>query len=179
MIHKFDNQIRPVILDDDHCSDACPYNTTCDCCGNHICVGIWIFKNDSIGHSRSVKCKEYWKMKKAKNRNLIEASKIKAGMVIGITIKEPFDDIVLVIAKTGHTKIDYTYLDFQDSYGGAYCGTLDGKKIVKVFKGKRRKQILNHIKDDVFQNLHDIEHLIDVIRLIEDMEPVRKERKKK
>lgn len=103
-------------------------------------------------------------------RDIIKAAAIKAGMVIGIKRRKDFDDIVLVLAKTGFTKVSYTFLDYADGYGGALCSDIGGKEKVKVIKGLKRKAVLKSIKDDVFKNLHDIQNLIDTIRLIEDME---------
>ncbi len=104
----------------------------------------------------------------------IKASKIKPGMVININRKgannRKYEDICLVTATTGHTKVNYTHLDFQDAYGGLLIGTIDGLEEVQIIKGKRRKYILDHIKNDVFRNLHDIENIIDTLRLIEAME---------
>ena len=110
-------------------------------------------------------------------KNLIEAKDIKAGMIIGRTIREDYDDIMLIIAKTGFTKVEYTYLDYQDGQD-AFCGSIDGKEKVKVFKGKRREYIFKHIRNDVFKNLHDAQNKVDIIRLIEDMTPRKRERKK-
>jgi len=109
-------------------------------------------------------------MKKKNSDDFIEASKIKPGMIIGIKRRVKYDDIVLVIAKTGFVKVDYTYFDYQDSYGGPFCGGIDGKEKVKVITGERRQHVFNHIKNDIFKNLHDVEHSIDTIRLIESMD---------
>ena len=103
-------------------------------------------------------------------KDFIEASKIKPGMVIGIKRRKKYDDFCLVLAVTGHTKVEYTHLDFQDSYGGALIGSIDGTEYVKVIKGKKKQHIFNHIKDDIFKWKWDIEHLIDTLRLIEAMD---------
>lgn len=107
-----------------------------------------------------------------KKQNLIEASKIQPGMTIGIERqnKGQYDDYCLIIAKSGFTKVKYTHLDFQDSYGGALVGELEGKELVEVITGRKRQHIFEHIKNDLFKNLHDVEHLIDVMRLIEAMD---------
>ena len=101
---------------------------------------------------------------------LIKASEIKAGMVIAIKRKVKYDDIVLVLAKNGFAEVEYTFLDYQDAYGGALVGSIKGTEKVKVIVGEKRKAVIKSIKDDVFKNYFDLEHLIDMIRLIEDME---------
>lgn len=100
----------------------------------------------------------------------IPASKIKAGMVVAIKRKVKYDDIVLVLAKKGFTEVEYTFLGYQNAYGGALVGSIKGTEIVKVIIGIQRKAVIKSIKDDVFKNYFDLEHLIDMIRLIEDME---------
>ncbi len=106
-----------------------------------------------------------------KDKNLIKASEIKPGMTIAIKRKgTTYDDFCLILAKSGHTNVEYTHLDFQDSYGGAMIGSIDGKELVKVIKGKKRQYIFDHIKKDIFKYKWDIEHIIDTLRLIESMD---------
>jgi superfamily II helicase len=100
---------------------------------------------------------------------LIQASAIKAGMVIAIK-RDKYNEIALVLAKKGFVNVEFTHLDYQDAYGDALVGSIQGTKKVKVITGLKRKYIIKKIKDDVFKYLHDVEHLIDMIRLIEDME---------
>ena len=99
----------------------------------------------------------------------IKAKEIKPGMVIGIKRIKKYNDICLVTACSGYTEIEYTHLDLQDAYGGLVVGTLDGEEKVKVINGDQRKYIIDVIKKDVFKNLHDIENVVDTIRLIEAM----------
>lgn len=102
---------------------------------------------------------------------VIKASEIKAGMIIGITRgKHKFRDIVLILAKNGFVKVEYTHLGLQDSYGGAMCGTIDGKEQVLVITGKRRKEIFKSIRHDVYDNLHDLEDITNTLNLIRDMD---------
>jgi len=104
-------------------------------------------------------------------KNLIEASKMKPGMIIGIKRRgDKYDDIVLILAKTGYDKVEYTFLDYQDAYSSAMCSGIDGKELVKVMTGKRRKYIFEHIRSDVFKYHNDVEQLIDTLRLIEAMD---------
>lgn len=105
-----------------------------------------------------------------KNKDFIEASKIKPGMIIGIKRKVKYDDFCLILAVSGSTTVEYTHLDFQDSYGGAMIGSIDGKERVKIIKGKKRQYIFDHIKEDVFKWKWDNEHLINTLRLIEAMD---------
>ena len=99
----------------------------------------------------------------------IIASAMKAGMVINIK-RNKYNDIALILAKSGRSNIEYTHLDYQDSYGGVMVGSITGTEKIQVITGAKRKYIIKKIKDDVFKYLHDVEHLIDMIRLIEDME---------
>jgi hypothetical protein len=97
------------------------------------------------------------------------ASAIKPGMVICIKRNGKWNDYCLVTAISGYSEIEYTHLDYQDSYGGLLIGSIKRDEVVKVMAGKERKLIISKIKDDVFRNLHDIENVIDTIRLIEAM----------
>lgn len=99
----------------------------------------------------------------------IKASEIKPGMVIGIDRGDNYKDTCLILAKKGFVEVEYTHLDTGEAYGGAMVGTIDGSTMVKVIRGKKRDKIIKTIKDEVFKNLHDIEYLIDMIRLIEAM----------
>jgi hypothetical protein len=115
--------------------------------------------------------KELRRNEMKKKGTFINASEIKPGMIIGIKRNDKYDDFCLIIATSGHVKVEYTYLDFQDSYGSTgYSGSIDGKERVKVIKGKKRKYIFNHIKDDLFKYKWDNEHLINTLRLIESMD---------
>jgi hypothetical protein len=100
---------------------------------------------------------------------IIKACQIKPGMVICFKRNGKFNDFCLVTAVRGKTKVEYTHLDFQDSYGGLLVGTIDGSEKVKVVEGDQRKHILSKIKDDVFQYLHDVENIINTLNLIEAM----------
>ena len=104
---------------------------------------------------------------------LIPASKIKAGMVIGIKRKREYDDFCLILAKRGFVDVEYTHLGYQDAYGSAMVGSIKGTEKVKVITGAKRKIIIKRIRDDVFKYLFDVEHLIDTLNLIEDMEKPR------
>ena len=103
----------------------------------------------------------------------IRAHKIKPGMVVGFR-RGPkgnrFDDCCLILATKGLVDVEYTFLDLQQAYGGALVGTIGGKEEVRVLKGNKRKSVISKIKRDVFRNLHDIENLIDMVRLIEAMD---------
>ena len=100
---------------------------------------------------------------------MIKASEIKPGMVIAVQRGVNYEDACLILATTGITNVEYTYLDYQDSYGGAMIGSINGEKKVKVIVDKNRAIVIEKIKNDVFKNLHDIEQLVDTIRLIEAM----------
>ena len=101
----------------------------------------------------------------------IKASAIQPGMVIGIKRnKSEYDDICLATAKSGYSNVEYTHLDLQDAYGGLMIGSIDGKTLVEVVTGRKRKAVISKIKDDVFRNLHDTENIINTINLIEAMD---------
>ena len=100
----------------------------------------------------------------------IKASAIKPGMVICIKRKSEFDDFCLVTATRGKVVVSYTHLDFQYAYGGLLVGSIKGSETVHVILGKKRKRILDRIKRDIFHNLHDVENIIDTLKLIEVME---------
>lgn len=102
----------------------------------------------------------------------IKASKIKPGMVINVkrlSNKRVINDYCLVTAVSGHIDVDYTHLDFNDSYNGLVIGNIKGTTEVEVIVGKKRKYIIDKIKDDVFRSLHDTENIVNTIRLIEAM----------
>ena len=105
-----------------------------------------------------------------KKLNMIQASAIKAGMVIAIKRKEKYDDIALILAKKGFTDVEYTHLDYQDAYGSAMVGSIKGAEKVKVILGIQRQAVIKSIRNDVFKYLFDVEHLIDTLNLIQDME---------
>jgi len=98
----------------------------------------------------------------------IKASAIKPGMVICIK-RGDFDDVYLVTTKKGFVKVEYTYLDFQDSYNGLYIGNISGDDLVNVITGKKRKYVIIKIKDAIFKRLHDTENIVNTINLIEAM----------
>jgi hypothetical protein len=145
------------------------------------CAGLPPMKDEEFRefcrtHRSFIPCKELKrKMKKTKKvveeKNLIEASKIQPGMIIGIKRRgDKYDDIVLILAKTGFTDVDYKFLDYQDAYGSIMCSGIKGKELVKVITGKRKKHIFEHIQKDVFKYHSDVEDLIDTLRLIEAMD---------
>lgn len=83
----------------------------------------------------------------------IKAGDMKPGMVIAIKRNKTFDDVCLVLARTGGKSdmdIEYTHLDLQDSYGGALVGKINGNTLIKVYKGKKRKYVMAKIKEDLF-----------------------------
>ena len=100
----------------------------------------------------------------------IKASAIKPGMVICIKRDTGWNDFCLVTAVRGKMDVEYTHLDFQDSYGGLMVGSLSGDTDVKVVSGKERKHIISKIKEDMFRYLHDAENTINTLRLIEAMD---------
>jgi len=100
---------------------------------------------------------------------LINASAIKAGMVINIK-RGKYNDIALILAKKGFTNVEYTHLSLDDAYGSAMVGSIKGTEKVKVITGAKRKYVIKQIRADVFKYLFDVEHLIDTLNLIEDME---------
>jgi hypothetical protein len=103
----------------------------------------------------------------------IKAAQIKPGMVICRKRKwkrEIIEDLFLVTAISGRSKIEYTHLDYQDSYGGLLVGDIDGEEDVDVIKNERRKRIIKEITKEVWRNYHDIKNIIDTLRLIEAMD---------
>jgi len=101
----------------------------------------------------------------------IKAYKIKPGVVIGVDRGDNYGDICLVTAikRKGLVNIEYVHIDLLMAYHGKLVGSIDRETKVKIIKGKKRKEVINKIKKEVFKSLHDVEEDINTIRLIEEM----------
>jgi hypothetical protein len=99
----------------------------------------------------------------------MKASEIKPGMVVNIK-RNNVNDFCLITAVKGRMEVEYTHLDYQDSYNGLLIGSIKGNTEIQVINGKKRQYIIDKIKEDVFRSLHDTENIIDTIRLIEAMQ---------
>lgn len=108
----------------------------------------------------------------------IKASQIKPGMLILRDYKRYTSlgknrtkDYVLVTAKKGFVKVEYTHFNSLDGYSGRMIGFIDGKEKVKVITKKRLKErIVKEILNDRFQYKHDVDEDIDTLRLIQSMD---------
>ncbi len=88
----------------------------------------------------------------------------------GMTVKFSKYGTSLILAKAGRVEVKYTHLEKLDAFYGPLVGWIDGEKKVEVVTGKRRQKAMYEIKAEVFRSLHDIENVVDMIRLIEAME---------
>lgn len=99
----------------------------------------------------------------------IKASQIKPGMLIEIE-RDSYWDTVLVLTIKVAGGIEYQYLDLHEAYGGALNGFLEAEEEIKVVTGKERKRLIGIIKKEVYQTRREVDHLIDMIVLIQAME---------
>ena len=106
------------------------------------------------------------------NKNKLTPQDVKPGMVINIVRAHAPDyyDACLVIATEGRVKISYTYLDYQEAYGGALIGKFSDTDKIYELTGDYRALVIKSVKKDLSRNKYDIEHLIDMVRLIEAMD---------
>ena len=97
---------------------------------------------------------------------------IKPGMVINMLGANGQDCYELVASVSNGVEIAISHYNFQDAYGGQMTRYADrNEDVFEIVTGEKRAFIIEHILNDLYKNLHDLENDIDLVKLIQAMSP--------